>query len=270
MWNQSDFWDMLYGGIRPDIPGHGGEECAAYLSKRTMIFETILSTAMMVTVGLFGLYTYTMPKVFPPEKCSTMKKVLLVLLCLVFGAEVSYKMASRQVLYLLNPCHIITIIEIYLLASGPSRVTFATLRILVHYVYGALVAILFPDTLSRLFPGEVMMYWIQHATIFFIVPPFLIYVWGPRSLEPFGEWAWCCFAGILFGVHNHYILQPVAILTQVNLNYVLCPAVVDPFNGPYYRTMAVFHQAACLLTLGKIYTLIIKLVLKCVTKSKFE
>lgn len=42
----------------------------------------------------------------------------------------------------------------------------------------------------------------------------------------------------------------------------MCPAVVDPFRGPYYRTAAVFHQALCLLTLGKIYTFIVKTVLK--------
>jgi hypothetical protein len=101
-------------------------------------------------------------------------------------------------------------------------------------------------------------------------------------LEPFGEWAWCCFSGILFGIHHHYILQPIAIVstlifenvlfllhslqaTQVNLNYILCPAVVDPFRGPYYRSIAVFHQALCLLTLGKIYTLVIKFFLQSMT-----
>lgn len=151
--------------------------------------------------------------------------------------------------------------QIYLLAAKPGKLSFSVLRILIHYVYGALVAILFPDTQSRFFSGEIVVYWLQHGLIFFIVPPFLVYSWGPKSLEPFKEWAWSCFSGILFGIHNHYILQPVALLTHVNLNYVLCPATVDPFNGPYYRTAAVFHQALCLLTLGKIYTLIIKGVL---------
>jgi len=51
-------------------------------------------------------------------------------------------------------------------------------------------------------------------------------------------------------------------MTEVNLNYVLCPAIVDPFHGPYYRLIAVFHQAACLLTLGKIYTVIITLCIR--------
>lgn len=112
MWNQSEFLDVLYGGIRPDIPGHGGEKCAAYLSKRTMILETLLSTCMMVIVGVFGSCTYTMPQIFSHEKCSTVKKLLLITLCLVFGVEVGYKICSRQVLYLLNPCHVITIIEV--------------------------------------------------------------------------------------------------------------------------------------------------------------
>lgn len=112
MWNYSALSDVLYGGIRPDVPGHGGEECAAYLSKRTMLFETFLSTSMMVTVGVFGAYTYTMPKFFLPEKHANAKRVLLVVMCLIFGVEIGYKICSRQVLYLLNPCHVITAIEV--------------------------------------------------------------------------------------------------------------------------------------------------------------
>ena len=35
---------------------------------------------------------------------------------------------------------------------------------------------------------------------------------GPNSLEPFSEWAWSCFSGILFGVQHHYIMQPIALV----------------------------------------------------------
>ena len=104
--------DVLYGGIRPDVPGHGGEVCANYLSSRTMILETLLSTFMMVTVGVFGWKTYTMPKVFPSRDDYTGKRFLLAALCLIFGIEIGYKICSRQVLYLLNPCHVITAIEV--------------------------------------------------------------------------------------------------------------------------------------------------------------
>lgn len=73
------------------------------------------------------------------------------------------------------------------------------------------------------------------------------------------EWAWSCFAGIVFGIHHLYIMQPIAMVTEVNLNYMMCPATKDPFNGPYYRLAAIFHQALCLLTLGKLYSLFLRL-----------
>ena len=104
--------DVLYGGIRPEIPGHGGEECASFLSLNTMFLESVLSTFMMIAVGIFGFYTFTMPQTFPSEKAPTVKKLMLIILCLVFGVECGYKICSRQVLYLLNPCHIITAIEV--------------------------------------------------------------------------------------------------------------------------------------------------------------
>lgn len=104
--------EVLYGGIKPEIPGHGGEECASYLSKSTMIFETLLSTTMMVVVGVFASMTYSMPKAFPERDDFLGKRFLLVLLSLVFGIEIGYKICSKQVLYLLNPCHVLTIAEV--------------------------------------------------------------------------------------------------------------------------------------------------------------
>lgn len=112
--------DVLYGGIKPDIPGHGGEECASYLSKETMIFETLLSTCMMIVVGCFALYTFTIPKAFPIRDDFVSKRFLLVLLCLVFGIEIGYKICSKQVLYLLNPCHLLTVTEVQMYMLKPA------------------------------------------------------------------------------------------------------------------------------------------------------
>jgi len=112
----SSFWqqlaDVMYGGINPDIPGHGGEECANFLPRRTMVLDTLLSTSMMIVVGIFGWKTYTMPKSFPKPDSFVGKRLLLTMLCLVFGVEIGYKICSRELLYLLNPCHVITMIEV--------------------------------------------------------------------------------------------------------------------------------------------------------------
>ena len=77
-----------------------------------MVLDTLLSTFMMIVVGIFAWKTYTMPKSFPTADSFVGKRVLLVLLCLVFGVEIGYKICSRELLYLLNPCHVITMIEV--------------------------------------------------------------------------------------------------------------------------------------------------------------
>ena len=90
-------------------------------------------------------------------------------------------------------------------------------------------------------------------------------VTGADKLESLNDWSWSCLAGICFGIQHHYILQPAAMATHVNLNFLLCPAEKDPFHGPYYRTWAIFHQTLCLLFLGKLYTVI---VTWCLPKQK--
>jgi len=88
-----------------------------------------------------------------------------------------------------------------------------------------------------------------------------LFLVGVHNLEPLNDWSWACFAGIVFGIQHHYVMQPAAIISHVNLNFILCPATKDPFRGPYYRTWAVFHQTFCLLILGKLYTIVVKWLL---------
>ncbi len=147
-----------------------------------------------------------------------------------------------------------------------------TCRIMIHYVYGAFIALLLPDTQSRFVgPFANIIYFlifdfsysflerciltgcnISSSSLLFLHSSYILGVGlsihvscfhlqmdaiidhnydvyihikseclqllhthslGPKSLEPFKEWAWSCFSGILFGIHNHYILQPVGLVS---------------------------------------------------------
>lgn len=40
------------------------------------------------------------------------KRFLVILLALLWGMEIGFKFASRSVIYLLNPCHVTTLIQV--------------------------------------------------------------------------------------------------------------------------------------------------------------
>lgn len=109
-----DIGAVFYSGIRPNIPGQGGEECIKYLSPRQIVGETLLATTIMVVCGSLSWRTFTMAKVFPKLDEPLFKRLLLTFMCILFGIEAGYKICHQSALFLLNPCHVITMIQVHL------------------------------------------------------------------------------------------------------------------------------------------------------------
>ncbi|KAH6940357.1 hypothetical protein HPB50_026977 [Hyalomma asiaticum] len=247
--------EWAFAGVNHSLAGNGGPECALFISMRRRLWETVLAVLWASALALYGwlrLQVPPAPEVVREDRGG--KRCLLVLLCLVFGMELGFKFASRTVIYILNPCHIITMLQIVMLAAPPtSRLLTVLFRVHVHWLNGPLLALLFPVLNTRLLPLEQEVYWVQHG-LMLAVPCYLMRLGGVFSTEPLADLSWVLLSLALQYLYHFLVLQALALVTEVNLNSMLCPAVSDPFYGPHYRLWALAHQFLLVLVAGKLYT----------------
>lgn len=243
-----------YTGVNTSIEGAGGQSCINYITTKRRFFE---STCVSVTF-LYTLYwSYLRFSVGNPRysnRQTKLRQILLVLHTFVFGIEIGFKLATSTLIWILNPCHAITMLQILLLASSSSWLTTFIFRIHLHMMNGPLLALTFPILNTRSLPFEHMTYFVQHILIILIPASFLNQS-SEFSVEPIDDFSWVIFSLSIQVLYHFLVLQPIALMTGINLNNILCPAISDPFPGPNYRLWAVFHQSVIILVLGKILTL---------------
>jgi len=254
-WSEASSW--IAGGIPFDIPGNGGAECVSFSTPTQRLVETMFWSTVALMVAWIGWRAKSPPTVqvdYSRVPSRTGRRVILAIFGLVFGIEIGYKLAGNQVIWLLNPCHVMTALQLYLLAAPSTAVTTAMFRLHIYFINAAVLALLFPVTNSFFFPLETEIYWIQHAMIL-VVPFYLLRLGGQYNLEPLSNWGWAMMAWSVEALYHWWVLQPTGILFNTNLNCMVCPAVSDPFHGPHYRTIAMIHQTLLIPLLGKSYAL---------------
>nr|XP_054933540.1 transmembrane protein 164-like isoform X2 [Dermacentor andersoni] len=145
-------------------------------------------------------------------------------------------------------------LQIVMLAAPPTSCLLTVLfRVHIHWLNGPLLALLFPVLNTRLLPLEQEVYWVQHG-LMLAVPCYLMRLGGVFSTEPLADLSWGLLSLALQYLYHFLVLQSLALVTEVNLNSMLCPAVSDPFYGPHYRLWALAHQFLLVLVAGKLYT----------------
>lgn len=246
-------FEWAYEGVNSSIPRNVGPECAYYISPKRRIIETILISMFIVSCILWGFKRITLPIRMPYMNQDRVgRRVLLIIMSLVFGMEIGFKFSSRTVIYILNPCHITTVLQLYLLAADPSPTVTAIFRIHLNFLNGPLLAYLFPETESRRIFADKAMYYIQHG-LMIVIPYYLLRLGGVYNVEPLSDMSWSILGYGLNAGYHFWILQSVAFPVQVNLSHMLCAAVLDPFEGQNYRIWATIHQALLCPILCKLF-----------------
>lgn len=168
-------WGWAFDGVNSSIPRNTGPECVNYLSTARHIVESLL----IIPAGMLIL-KYGMSKLPPlhinyngTDRIVFGKQLLLITMTFLLGLEMGFKLCTRTAIYILNPCHITSMMQVYLLAAKPSKWTTTLFRIHINYLNGPLLAFLFPEHDSRKITFELPTYYIQHG-LMFVIPIYLL------------------------------------------------------------------------------------------------
>nr|XP_016931133.1 transmembrane protein 164 isoform X1 [Drosophila suzukii]XP_016931134.1 transmembrane protein 164 isoform X1 [Drosophila suzukii]XP_036670221.1 transmembrane protein 164 isoform X1 [Drosophila suzukii]XP_036677785.1 LOW QUALITY PROTEIN: transmembrane protein 164-like [Drosophila suzukii] len=246
-------WDWAVAGISDDIPRTTGPECINYMTDRRRWMETILLSTLFIFI-MHRSWQRLQPIKLPPlpeiqKPHSPTRLFFLIALSMIFGIEMGFKLSGQSMIFALNPCHVQSCLQIFLLAAKPTKTTTALFRIQMSNLNGPFLAFLFPEVEGRTYPFEQATYWIQHALLY-IIPIYIIRS-GAYTVEDLSEFHWS-HIGTAFMLFYHFVLlSPLSIFTGINLDHMLCAAMSDPFQGPNYRLFACCHQTLLCPLLSK-------------------
>lgn len=254
------YFEWVFGGVDISAEAVGGEECMNFIPNHQKIVESLI----FIPIALVQIYwgwrnmpTHTADVTIISPHNAVIRTTLLICLALTFGIEIGFKLASKQMIWILNPCHVISTLQIVLLALPPTKASNHLMRCLCHASNGPIIALIFPMIDTRFFPFEKQTYFLQHWLIV-LIPWVLLALDDSYSLEEWSDWSYNILTmGSLF-LYHWVPLQGLSILSGLNLNIICCPPSTDPFYGKYYRVAAFFHQSIMILVTGRLLRLCIR------------
>lgn len=173
---------------------------------------------------------------------SIIDKVLAFVHIGMYIQLVYYKINFSACCMLLQPCHLILLLEGIALASdGPLGVAISAM--ILPSLTGTLLALFFPDTTGLDQPFEEISYWIQHYLII-VVPFYLLLRKGGLALQ-LSSWR-SLLMGLWVLTFLHFTLyEGIDLYFLINVEFMLCPsgamnAIFGEFPSwlfyPSYRT----------------------------------
>ena len=256
------FRDWAIGGIDFEVEGNGGLSCRDHVGFNRRVCETLLGIGLPLCLFLWNRTQNTEQERQKKELHSShsrnyyspLRIALLVSMTFVFGIEVGFKFASKQLIWLFNPCHVTSLIDIYCLAMPVDafRLNNSLFVMTLFTLHGPIAAMLFPTDGGLVLPFESEIYWIQHILLVLVPLYFLLVKDGHGYTAHKMEMRWFSTAFLMWSIWHWGALMWLGYLSWANVGSMLCPAYSDPFAGPNFRLIGIIHQSVAVFAFGSL------------------
>ena len=160
----------------------GGEVCANQMTNTYRIAVSVISSLLHIYLITSVTLPYINKRIKPlHDSPSILEKFLGLCSIGIIIAQFYYKSLLKKLIFIFQPCHIITMLQIKLLFSKPSKVNHYIFIACMAWNFGAVLAMIFPTRGEVVYEGENFLFWFQHALAAIISPIVLSY----RYFRPF-------------------------------------------------------------------------------------
>ena len=176
-----------------------------------------------------------------------------------------YNRGPANVIFLLQPCHLyaFTLCTLPLLPQR-SFLPHFLFNVMIYILWGAMLAVIFPDLRDYAQLFELENFWIEHALV--LILPIYFVVTKKYQLFPFSL-SFAFTSWVAFALYHSAILCTAALTVGKNLNYMLAPppGPLEYFGDAYRAVMFTFCIFLTAI-FGGIYTTICRLALELFSK----
>lgn len=107
-------WGWAYDGVNSSIPRNTGPECSEYLSIKRHWIEGVIVCFICCWTLKWAVQNSKPLKInySTLHAMTAGRQLLLIIMTFTLGMELGFKLSQRSVIYILNPCHITSIIQV--------------------------------------------------------------------------------------------------------------------------------------------------------------
>lgn len=222
---QKDVRDVFLKGVYNETFAYmfnGGPECAKE-STLEFKFTTSLTLLPWYCFGAYWFYKFITSadhrKSITPHP-NLLEKLTGYICYFCIFVQIYAKTRTQTLIFLLNPCHVITLVWAIVLTSNYSKFTQALFLYANANLFNPHIGMVFAENDELESNIEIISYWAQHLIAAVIAP--LICMFGGRFAHKIYSSPLTIICGFqIFSLYMRFFLTPISALTWANLNHTL-------------------------------------------------